>query len=428
MTEPGKNPAEQEADRRPPLQRAIPLRGLTSPDAPEPQSEDSGSWGTPKLPSWPAQPVPAPSDGPVPPAGAAPATFAPPSPATSAGGPTVATSPAAAVSPPAVEVAAASADSGLPTVAASPEAFRDHPSGKRAASHGDAAREPAAFHGDAARGPEAFRGDSARESAETTAGLAVTGTSATAAEAGPAAGARPAPRPRLWLVPLVLIGAIVITAAALAGRGLDPDGADRPVAVPPATFGAPATGQVTIITPSAGPTSAVPSAGATPSSPAPSRTASPTPAPARTTAAAAAQAPPPATRAPVASGPITGYSACTTGSAVVLAVTFTKPFDWHHAYLDVDGNASTGYDVPDIGGRLGADYMVENDGLFRANDTEWDWSEVESSGLQTARTGTTFRWQVPRSALSPTTTLRVVFNGSGNTPDTNTPVLTAGPC
>ncbi|MDP9792838.1 hypothetical protein J2S43_001350 [Catenuloplanes nepalensis] len=261
--------------------------------------------------------------------------------------------------------------------------------------------------------------DQPRASAETTTGLV-------AAEIVPADDRRPPPHPRLWLVPLILIGVIVIAAAALAGRGPAPFSTDAPVAIPPATLAPPATGQVTIITPSAGPSSVAPSAGTTPSSAAPSRSASPTPAPARTTPAAAAPAP--VTQAPVASGPITGYSACTTGSAAVLAVTFTKSFDWHHAYIDVDNNASTGYDVPDISGRLGADYMVENEGFFRANDAEWDWSEIDGSGLQTSRTGNTFRWQVPRSALGAAGTLRIVFNGSGNTPDTNTPILTATSC
>ncbi|GAB7044060.1 MULTISPECIES: hypothetical protein [Catenuloplanes] len=386
MTGPGRTPAEQDADRRPPLQRAIPLRGLASPDAPDAPSEDSGSWGAPKLPSWPAHPAPA---------GTAPPPEDP-GPATA-----VTTSPP----PPAPPLPAPLPPAPLPS-APLPPAAGAVPAAPAVAGPPDAA------HG--------TRHDLPPESAETTAGLVVTETPLATA------GARAVPHPRLWLVPLVLIGAIVIAAAALAGRGPAPDGADTPVAIPPATFGTPATGQVTIITPSAGPSAATPSASPTPSPAAPTRTAPATPTPARSTAAAAAPAP--ATQPPAATGPITGYSACTTGSTAVLAVTFTKPFDWHHAYLDVDGNASTGYDVPDIGGRLGADYMVENDGFFRANDAEWDWSEIEDSGLQTSRTGGTYRWQLPRSALPTTAPLRVVFHGAGDTPDTNTPIITAGSC
>lgn len=403
MTGPGKNPSEQGVDRRPPLQRAIPLRGLNSPDEPDPhpQPEESGSWGAPKLPFWPAQPV---TPATPPPRGAEPASSA--------------SMPPAGAATPGVAPSAREATPGaMPSVDESGPAVRQ----PAAATFSDDRLPAVADSPDAPRGGV---GEPRRDGAETTAGLMVT--PVPLAEAGPAVDARPAPRPRLWLVPLILIGAIVITAAAFAGRGLGPDGTDTPVAIPPATSGAPATGQVTVVTPSAGPTSAGPSAtaSAAPSSAAPSRTASATPVPPRTTPAAAAST----TRAPAASGPITGYSACTTGSAAVLAVTFTEPFDWHHAYIDVDGNASTGYAVPDISGRLGADYMVENDGLFRANDTEWDWSEIEDSGLRAARTGNTFRWQVPRSALKLTGTLRVVFNGSGNTPDTSTPIVTAASC
>ncbi|MDR7277370.1 hypothetical protein [Catenuloplanes atrovinosus] len=241
-------------------------------------------------------------------------------------------------------------------------------------------------------------------------------------------GARPAPRWRLWLVPLVLIGVIVITAAALSGRAPTTPVPEAPVAEPPYTLGPPATGQVTIVTPSATPSAAPSSVSAAPSSAVPSRSASAGPTPSRT----APGAPPPApaaTRPAAANGPITGYSACTTGSAAVFAVTFEAgTFEWHHAYIDVDGNASTGYDVPDIEGRLGADYMVENDTYWRSNSAEWGWDPIENSGLQTSRTGTTFRWQVPRSALDGSASLRVVFNGSSDEFDAYTGIVTAASC
>ncbi|MFI5843928.1 hypothetical protein ACIA8K_29945 [Catenuloplanes sp. NPDC051500] len=236
---------------------------------------------------------------------------------------------------------------------------------------------------------------------------------------------RTGPAWRLWLVPLVLIGAIVITAAALVNR---PPGSGETTAVPPAiTPGPPPTGEVTIVPPSPTGVSATPSASAaTPSAtPSPSASKSAAPTPSR----AAAAAPAVTTGAPAQRGPITGVSACSSGGTAVFAATFTVPFEWHHAFIDVDGNASTGYDVPDVGTRVGADYMVENDSVWESAGADWAWDEVDGSGLRFSQNGNAFRWQLPTSAIgSPGGSLRVVFNGAGGTPDVNSAVLTTGAC
>ncbi|WP_157240239.1 hypothetical protein [Catenuloplanes japonicus] len=241
---------------------------------------------------------------------------------------------------------------------------------------------------------------------------------------------REPPRPpawRLWLVPLVLVGAIVVTTAALVNRSAEETG--ESVAVPPVwTLGPPATGAVTIVPPSPDAGSATPSAPVTASpsaTPSPSASKSLAPTPSR----AAAAAPVATTGGPAQSGPITGATACSSGGTAIFSAAFTVAFEWHHAFIDVDGNASTGYAVPDVGTRVGADYMVENDSVWRSADSEWAWDEVGRSGLQFTQNGSTFRWQVPASAIgSPGGSLRVVFNGAGGSPDANSAVLTTGSC
>jgi hypothetical protein len=53
---------------------------------------------------------------------------------------------------------------------------------------------------------------------------------------------------------------------------------------------------------------------------------------------------------------------------------------FYHVYIDVDGNAGTGFVFNDSAS-IGADYMVENDNLYKYTGTggaNWSWSQVSS--------------------------------------------------
>lgn len=222
---------------------------------------------------------------------------------------------------------------------------------------------------------------------------------------GPAASAR-----RWWTVSAI-VGGLVLTAAAgiVAVRSTtvaDP-APGRQLATPPgvAIGAAPdPTLDVTVASPAA----AV-SVGTTtrPARPSPSR---------RRASSAAPSTP---------DAPITAYSACTTTRAALFTVTFTEPFPWHHVFIDLDADPSTGYRVPGVRDGLGADLMVENDKLYRSTGARWGWTALGDVSPLLSRAGDTYRWQVPLAVAG---SFRVVFNGAGTDTEVSSPVLAAGRC
>jgi hypothetical protein len=238
---------------------------------------------------------------------------------------------------------------------------------------------------------------------------------------------QPVPRRRSRLVAWVAVAAGVVALLVVAttvilrpesDRGATGLATSAPSLVGPATGSEEAT--------------ASPSAAPTPSLSPPGPTVSPTRAPAATTPPGAAGAPPPSAAGPTAGtanrGPITAYSACESNGTGVFTATFTVSFDWRHVFIDTDQNAATGYQVPDLARAFGADYMVENETLYRSTDTEWAWQRLSGSPL-VAHTGGLYTWRVSRGSLgSATSVLRAVFNGSGTSPEASSPILTVGAC
>ncbi len=126
------------------------------------------------------------------------------------------------------------------------------------------------------------------------------------------------------------------------------------------------------------------------------------------------------------SAPISAYSASADATNFTYAATFNQAFTYHHVFIDTDVNAGTGYTVAGIG----ADYMVENGNLYRAtaNGSAWSWTSLGAVSV-TGATGTATgarTWTVARSTLAETganNTSRVVFHGSGTSPDYFTPIV-----
>jgi hypothetical protein len=194
------------------------------------------------------------------------------------------------------------------------------------------------------------------------------------------------------------------------------------------------TDAASLIGPVTGPveTAASPSAGPTPSLSPAGTTVPPTRAPVATTQPGAGGAPPPSAPAPTVDtavrGPIAAYSACESAGTASFTASFTVSFDWRHVFIDTDQNAATGYQVPDLTRAFGADYMVENETLYRSTDTAWAWQRLSGSPL-VAHTGERYTWRVSRSSLgSATSVLRAVFNGSGTSPEASSPILTVSAC
>jgi hypothetical protein len=126
------------------------------------------------------------------------------------------------------------------------------------------------------------------------------------------------------------------------------------------------------------------------------------------------------------SAPIAYYSAQADTSTFTYQATFNQAFNYHHVFIDTDVNASTGYTVAGIG----ADYMIENGTLYRAaaNGNVWSWTNLGAVTV-TGATGTATgarTWTVARSTLgegAANNNSRVVFHGSGTSPDYFTPIV-----
>ncbi|MEU1181712.1 hypothetical protein ABZ464_29535 [Streptomyces sp. NPDC005820] len=111
------------------------------------------------------------------------------------------------------------------------------------------------------------------------------------------------------------------------------------------------------------------------------------------------------------SGPITDYSICLSSGTVTFRASFHASDSYYHVFIDTDGDTSTGYQLPyPSPSALGADYMIENGGLYRSRSTQWSWSELGTSPSM-AVSGSTRTWTLPlRGIGSPSGTQRVEFH------------------
>ncbi|MFC4065866.1 hypothetical protein [Actinoplanes subglobosus] len=124
--------------------------------------------------------------------------------------------------------------------------------------------------------------------------------------------------------------------------------------------------------------------------------------------------------------PITDYSACSNGRTVLLKATFAEDFGYRHVFIDIDADPKTGYAVLEVESGFGADFMIENDTLYRSTGTEWTWAEVEGVKPLAGVTAGSYRWQLqPGYGVGD-----VVFNGSDGetTEERFTPVVPVRAC
>jgi hypothetical protein len=120
-----------------------------------------------------------------------------------------------------------------------------------------------------------------------------------------------------------------------------------------------------------------------------------------------------------ASGAITAISACKDATSLRFQATYNTAVSLHHVYLNTDNNAATGFQLPSPSpSRLGADYMIENNILYRSLSAGWSWAPVTGVSPTMTVNGATYSWTVPLSALAnPAASQQAVFNG--NTSYTN---------
>jgi hypothetical protein len=120
-------------------------------------------------------------------------------------------------------------------------------------------------------------------------------------------------------------------------------------------------------------------------------------------------------------GTITGYFAENDASNVYYQANYTTAYAYKHVYIDTDANAATGYAY----GGIGADYMIENDQLYRHAAAGWSWTLIGTVSTTGGTTGIK-TWTVSRATLGETATsgevANIVFDGSDGTTDHAAPI------
>ena len=238
--------------------------------------------------------------------------------------------------------------------------------------------------------------------------------------AAPSTGIRPAAAGRRWkLVSAITVGlALAAAAGAVAVRsvGRPDEAAAQPLI---GSTGVAPTEQITVNASGAPPVAEAP--------PSPVRDTTKPPTPVRSKTASRTTAPPTASTA--AAAPVGGYSACVTTSTARFSAKFTESFAFHHAFINSDASATTGYSVPKVRNGLGADFMIENSTLYRSTGSSWGWTAISGVSPLQSTTGGTYHWQIPLASIgAPDKQLQVVFNGSGTSPEVYSAILAAGSC
>jgi hypothetical protein len=122
-----------------------------------------------------------------------------------------------------------------------------------------------------------------------------------------------------------------------------------------------------------------------------------------------------------ASTPILGQYAENDATRVYYHAEIATPDTFEHIFIDVDGKATSGYGF----GGVGAEYMIENDTLYRQSAPGWSWVRVGSAHLSV--NGPAHDWWVARADIgsaSGAPVERVVFQENGARPTYVAPVYT----
>lgn len=103
---------------------------------------------------------------------------------------------------------------------------------------------------------------------------------------------------------------------------------------------------------------------------------------------------------------------------------YNLSFNFQNVFIDTDNNAATGYAISG----LGAEFLLQGGSYFAhvPGTNGWNWSTIALPGSPlVSNANGLYVWEVPSSTLGSTTTLRVIFNGSGSSPDATTATITA---
>lgn len=111
--------------------------------------------------------------------------------------------------------------------------------------------------------------------------------------------------------------------------------------------------------------------------------------------------------------PISEQAGTVAAGTATYQARYNLPFDFHHVYVDADNDAATGFPVAGIG----ADHLIENSWYYRHTGTGWNWAPVDVDPLVSSADDL-FVWRVPLTGPH-----RIVFHGSGGSPEAYSPVV-----
>ena len=121
-------------------------------------------------------------------------------------------------------------------------------------------------------------------------------------------------------------------------------------------------------------------------------------------------------------GPIANPQVNLTSATTTFQAQYNLPFTFHNVFIDTDNDAATGYQVAGIG----ADYLIEDGTLYQHTGTGFSWATVSGVSPLVSNSGGLYQWQVPTSSLGVAVqSIKVVFNGSGGSPEAYTDIITA---
>ncbi|MCW3059468.1 MAG: Parallel beta-helix repeat protein [Capsulimonas sp.] len=108
-----------------------------------------------------------------------------------------------------------------------------------------------------------------------------------------------------------------------------------------------------------------------------------------------------------------GETAWSDGTNLYYKATYTGSYAHFHVYLDTDSSAATGYTVAGVG----ADYLIEDTGLYHstANGATWSWTSTAGTVTQTAPGAGTVQFSVPLSSIGSPASARIAFEGASST-------------
>ncbi|MCK2218728.1 fibronectin type III domain-containing protein [Actinomadura sp. ATCC 31491] len=112
--------------------------------------------------------------------------------------------------------------------------------------------------------------------------------------------------------------------------------------------------------------------------------------------------------------PIAGAVAAVSADSATYTAKFNLPYTTYHVFIDTDANYQTGWSVNTIG----AEYMIENNLLFKKTgaSADWAWSQVAGVSPLVSSTDGLYKWSVPLSQLTGTGNVqKIVFHATDGT-------------